>query len=325
MYFEKYIDGCVVHDHSTQEEIHHRLILIFHFNSNIIIWIGPIVGRRHLSPTPSIKTNLTATPPSPSKTLEQRNPTMPSSAAAASTQKKPVHSKKRKVSDAPPPASDNKKKKSPLFNQPQNRYAPPDFTIMSPDEISEWRKEQRRERNRESAANSRNKNRAKLDELEGEVQHWKSKYYDMEQTMRIMQHQIDVLTRMCQQKQQNQGAVVDLPATQTRTVVSHPNSPVLPAAIPNSVTSLDDHIPSLPVFDHSSHPLLLTLSPSSSLFSKPMDHSPSLVEIQEAVAATAAKSAPHAVVDAAATTPTIADIESEEESWKHIIPISRPA
>ena len=147
--------------------------------------------------------------------------------------------------------------------------------------------------------------------------------------MRIMQHKIDVLTRMCQQQQhQNQGAVVDLPATQTQTVVSHPNSPVLPAAaIPNTVVSSDDHIPSLPVFDHSSHPLLLTLSPhpSSSLFSNPMDNSPSLVEIQEAVAATAAKSAPHAVVDAAATTPTIADIESEEESWKHIIPISRPA
>jgi len=254
---------------------------------------------------------------------------MPSSAAAASTQKKPVHSKKRKVSDAPPPASDNnKKKKSPLFNQPQNRYAPPDFTTMSPDEISEWRKEQRRERNRESAANSRNKNRAKLDELEGGVEHWKSKYYDMEHTMRIMQHQIDVLTRMCQQQQQNQGAVVNLPATQTRTVVSHPNSPVLPAAIPNSVTSLDDHIPSLPVFDPSSHPLLLTLSPpsSSSLFSKPMDHSPSLVDIQEAVAATsAAKSAPHTVVVDAATAATTIAIESEEESWKHIIPISRPA
>eukprot|EP00584_Thalassiosira_punctigera_P014069 CAMPEP_0172557580 /NCGR_PEP_ID=MMETSP1067-20121228/74101_1 /TAXON_ID=265564 ORGANISM="Thalassiosira punctigera, Strain Tpunct2005C2" /NCGR_SAMPLE_ID=MMETSP1067 /ASSEMBLY_ACC=CAM_ASM_000444 /LENGTH=68 /DNA_ID=CAMNT_0013346707 /DNA_START=82 /DNA_END=284 /DNA_ORIENTATION=+ len=56
--------------------------------------------------------------------------------------------KKRKFSDdvrrpeqpAPP------KKKSPLFNKPQNFYAPSSIASMTNEELAEWRKEQRRKR-----------------------------------------------------------------------------------------------------------------------------------------------------------------------------------
>lgn len=236
--------------------------------------------------------------------------------------KKPAPPKKRKAAadsdglaqNALPPPN---KKKSPLYNMPQNRYAPPDFSKISPEEISEWRKEQRRERNRESAAASRNKNRAKLDELEGEVNHWKSKYYEMEHKMRYMEHQIQVLTRMCHQPPSNNQAILP-----PQTVVSHPNSPsssccsslslpssiILPA-VPNAITSLAP--PSLPLLDHSSHQLAVpnTLSPPP-LFLESVDHSS--VENQEVPA----NSTPDAVAATA--------IESEE-SLKHIIPISRPA
>lgn len=216
--------------------------------------------------------------------------------------------KKRKVSDdlllqqEPLP-----KKKSPLFNQPQNRYAPPSFVGMTAEEISEWRKEQRRERNRESAAASRNKTRARIEELEGEVDNWKSKYFDMENKMRQMERQIELLTKLCNSNQvqdQQQGGICILPP---QMVISHPNSPTsstgsfsqqsASTAIPNTITSLSP----LP-FSHSSHLAVpnIFLPP---LFSESLDHSP--VELQEA-----------------ATSP--AAIESGESS-KHIISISRPA
>lgn len=261
---------------------------------------------------------------------------MPAAAAAAApkpalSKKKPVHSnsKKRKVStDAPDdllqqqPSSN--KKKSPLFNLPQNRYAPPDFSTMTPDEISEWRKEQRRLRNRESAAASRNKNRAKLDELEGEANYWKSKYYEMECKMRIMEHQIEVLTKLCQQQSKNQDQASLLLPPQT--VVSHPNSPnndsntIRPSILPNTVTSSLAPPPLLPLFDNSSHHVVAVpnlLSPTSApRFSEPRNHS--LVENPKVTDATTLATTSSDVTAAE-------DVESEEESWKHIIPISRPA
>lgn len=56
----------------------------------------------------------------------------------------------------------------------QNRYEPE--VPMSKEEEAEWRKEARRQRNRESAANSRNKIRIRIEELENEVENWKNKY-----------------------------------------------------------------------------------------------------------------------------------------------------
>ena len=56
----------------------------------------------------------------------------------------------------------------------QNRYEPEE--PMSKEDEAVWRKEARRLRNRESAANSRNKVRNRIEELETEVEDWKTKY-----------------------------------------------------------------------------------------------------------------------------------------------------
>jgi hypothetical protein len=142
----------------------------------------------------------------------------------AAVAKKPVVSKKRKVSNDGPdllssgPTPSETKKKSPLFNRPQNFYAPPPVP-MTKDELSEWRKEQRRERNRESAAASRNKTRSRIEELEGEVKNWKFKCQDMEAKVRSMERHIDFLTKLCGSHKPQ-----FLPPQPT-TAVSHPNSP----------------------------------------------------------------------------------------------------
>jgi len=47
---------------------------------------------------------------------------------------------------------------------------------MTKEEASAWRKEERRKRNRESAAASRQKTRDRISELEDEVTLWKSKF-----------------------------------------------------------------------------------------------------------------------------------------------------
>jgi hypothetical protein len=56
----------------------------------------------------------------------------------------------------------------------QNRYEPE--VQMTKEEAAEWRREARRKRNRESAAASRNKVRSRIEELETEVDGWKSRY-----------------------------------------------------------------------------------------------------------------------------------------------------
>jgi len=58
----------------------------------------------------------------------------------------------------------------------QARYEPETATNMTKDELSAWRKEARRVRNRESAAASRQKTRQRIDELEGEVAVLQTKY-----------------------------------------------------------------------------------------------------------------------------------------------------
>jgi hypothetical protein len=53
---------------------------------------------------------------------------------------------KRKVSDEVQSSSSTEppKKKSPLYNRPQNHYVPSAPVPMTKEQISEWRKEQRR-------------------------------------------------------------------------------------------------------------------------------------------------------------------------------------
>lgn len=68
----------------------------------------------------------------------------------------------------------------------QNHYAP--VIPLTPEEEAEWRREARRKRNRDSAAASRQKVRSKIQDLEQEVQEWKSKYDALFQKMTAMEH-----------------------------------------------------------------------------------------------------------------------------------------
>lgn len=70
----------------------------------------------------------------------------------------------------------NKKQHS----QKQPNYEPPEGHTMSKDELSSWRKNQRRLRNRQSAAASRQKQKDRIEELEAEVESLKTrlKFYE---------------------------------------------------------------------------------------------------------------------------------------------------
>jgi len=178
--------------------------------------------------------------------------------------------KKRKVQNDAQPLSGsptpNPKKRSILFDKPQNYYAPPSVSSMTKEELIAWRKEQRKKRNRESAATSRNKHRSKTEELEGEVDRWKEACRDMEMRLDCMERHVMFLTKLNGCGRQGAGDLLHSPPLP---VVSHPASPSgspPPAAIqlacpsrsppssphtlvvPNTVTSL---APPLPAF--SSH------------------------------------------------------------------------
>jgi hypothetical protein len=236
-------------------------------------------------------------------------------ATMAAAARKPTASKKRKVSDnipdllqsSGPPPPEEAKKKSPLFNRPQNFYAPPPVS-MTKGELSEWRKEQRRERNRESAAASRNKTRSRIEELEGEVESWKSMHREMEAKVRCMERHIELLTKLCGPHKAQ--------ALQPMTVVSHPNSPprsdspptshvlssTLPmplSVFPHPATSFSPPL----VPDYSPRPHTVHPDPFPPLLSEPKDCAP--VEEREAAAPTAA-----------------AVIHPAEESEEHITPIN---
>ena len=176
------------------------------------------------------------------------------------------------------------KKKSPLFNQPQNYYAPPDLASMTKDELSEWRKEQRRRRNRESAAASRAKNKERIEELEGEVNSWKTKYAALEDKMRCMERHIEFLMKMNNNSPQ-EGQVPPPPTPVVSRPTSPPRSPhqgssmKTSVAVPHAVTS--SSVPPPPVF--SSNPNSTHLFPP--LLSEAKDDT--LVEKKDEAAAAA--------------------------------------
>ncbi|KAL7545296.1 hypothetical protein ACHAWF_008648 [Thalassiosira exigua] len=204
--------------------------------------------------------------------------------------------RKRSVSpssgdDQPP------KKKSPLFNLPQNYYAPSTIASMSKEELTEWRKEQRRKRNRDSAAASRNKTRARIDELEGEVSEWRAKCAEMEEKMRCMERHIQFLTKMKTSAPHAQFLGHPSPPP---LVVSQPNSPprspspVSSTAVPNAVPS---SFPPPPAYSRANSADLFP-----PLLSEPKK--PSQVDELEAAAA---------------------PVVSDPDFGKHIIQISRQA
>lgn len=134
-----------------------------------------------------------------------------------------------------------KKKPSPLLGKPQKFYAP-DISAtsdMTREELSAWRKEERRKRNRASAAASRIKTQSKIADLEGQVSHWKSKCEDMQDRMTKLQRQIDMLTRaqsptLMSQQQHN---LVSPPSSQPNSPSSTSSSLLEPR--PSIVTSSD--------------------------------------------------------------------------------------
>ena len=69
--------------------------------------------------------------------------------------------------------SANTKKKISAKKKPQMKYDPD--VPMSKEEAAAWRREQRRKRNRESAALSRQRQRDRIGDLEVEVEQWKNK------------------------------------------------------------------------------------------------------------------------------------------------------
>mmetsp|Transcript_3496 Transcript_3496/g.6384 ORF Transcript_3496/g.6384 Transcript_3496/m.6384 type:complete len:215 (-) Transcript_3496:648-1292(-) len=213
----------------------------------------------------------------------------------AAAARNPVASKKRKLADdQQEPEHPDMKKKSPLFNQPQNFYAPNAISSMSKDELSEWRKEQRRKRNRESAAASRNKTREKIEELEGEADKWKLMYHDMEVKMRCMERHIQFLTQL------NQSGQAAQPLLPPPPVVSHPNSPPRspPPSGPHAVMvphAVPSFMPPPPAYSSHSATHLFP-----SLLSELKDYT--LVEKQETAA-----------------------VMYNEESRRHLIPIPRQA
>mmetsp|Transcript_31058 Transcript_31058/g.59002 ORF Transcript_31058/g.59002 Transcript_31058/m.59002 type:complete len:374 (-) Transcript_31058:377-1498(-) len=249
----------------------------------------------------------------------------------------PTAPKKRKIDDRPSqPDEQHAKKKSPLFNQPQKFYAPTSISSMSREELSEWRKEQRRKRNRESAAASRNKTRARIDELEGEVTQWKGRYNEMEIKMRCMERHIQFLTKLDASSldQDGQPRLADdgyrhqlpLPLLQLPMVVSHPNSPPRspsPSAsppsnksvvvVPNAVTS--QLLPPPPAYSSnpSNHPSnhFATSHLFPSLLSEPQDCT--LVETRTAVNV------------AAAIMLSDDDDDDDDESRSHLNSIPRQA
>lgn len=110
-----------------------------------------------------------------------------------------VPPKKRKVStDQTTPttvksakqAAESSPKKEKIVAKPkicssakQMRYDPE--VPMSKEEASAWRREQRRLRNRESAAASRQKTRDRIAELEIEVDEWRIKYAELERKYKL--------------------------------------------------------------------------------------------------------------------------------------------
>ena len=150
---------------------------------------------------------------------------------AAAASRRPA--KKRKISADLPSSTvaAPTKPKSVLYGKSQNYYAPPDISSMTKEEITAWRKEERKKRNRESAAASRNKIKGRITELESELSEWKQKYADMEDKMRAMEQHIQLLTQLNGSSSSNQGQAIPPPPT-----ISHPNSPQI-SPVPSTVTS----------------------------------------------------------------------------------------
>mmetsp|Transcript_763 Transcript_763/g.1638 ORF Transcript_763/g.1638 Transcript_763/m.1638 type:complete len:254 (-) Transcript_763:744-1505(-) len=226
-----------------------------------------------------------------------------------------------------------KRKKSPLADQPQNYYAP--SKPMTKEELSAWRKEQRRERNRQSAAASRDKTRVRIEELEGEVARWRHMYDDLRRKMANMERHIEFLSKFHPgaggvAPGQPGASVFPLPPPQLQQMVTPPGSlPASPRTSPVGYAPYPQMIPTqgqnktqpplLPVVPALVPPHVKSLSTSSA----PPSHSsvtnpfpPLLSEPKRLVAL--------AVNGNTAETSRHNGVAIEEPK-QHLIPISRQA
>jgi len=138
--------------------------------------------------------------------------------------------KKRKAeSSANIVVVESRPKKSPLAGLPQNYYAPP--PDLTPDQLTTWRKEQRKERNRQSAAASRLQTKHKIQKLEGERDEYKRLYEEMKCRMEGMERQIQWLMALTNTKKDTTTMTTTEKDHQVVAVVpqvSYPSSPTRP-------------------------------------------------------------------------------------------------
>ncbi len=108
----------------------------------------------------------------------------------------------------------------------QNRYEP-ELPMTKEEEVA-WRKEARRQRNRESAANSRDKIRNRIQELENEVVDWKAKYAALMDRLALLEKEIpnsSTISTSCTGTYQKQSPLSLVPSSPPRTPTLTPTAP----------------------------------------------------------------------------------------------------
>ena len=95
-----------------------------------------------------------------------------------------VKTAKRSADDAFSSAPSGGTKDDGYKRNTQVRYNPD--VPMTEEQLASWRREQRRIRNRDSAALSRQRTREQISELENQVDDWKKKYEQLEREYRIL-------------------------------------------------------------------------------------------------------------------------------------------
>ena len=174
-------------------------------------------------------------------------------------------------------ASQPTKKKSPLYSLPQNKYVPPSASTMTKDELAEWRKEQRRKRNRESAAVSRGKSKLKQQRLEGERDLYKRRCQEMEEKMKEMEARIRQLERLAADGRSSASSSTTAETKPTMTTMTTVGKVEPSAAIimPDEATSAPavSIVPSVvPSTDSPDlFPALLSVAPMSAPQAEPRD------------------------------------------------------
>eukprot|EP00567_Pseudictyota_dubia_P007241 CAMPEP_0197434410 /NCGR_PEP_ID=MMETSP1175-20131217/2149_1 /TAXON_ID=1003142 /ORGANISM="Triceratium dubium, Strain CCMP147" /LENGTH=360 /DNA_ID=CAMNT_0042963123 /DNA_START=54 /DNA_END=1137 /DNA_ORIENTATION=- len=111
--------------------------------------------------------------------------------AAPGADKTPKNSARKRKAEAvasPTPATSAAREKRSKFSL---QYNPETEKSMTKEQISAWRKQQRKERNRASAAASREKIRGRIRELEGEVDDLTSKYAAALERIRELEQERD--------------------------------------------------------------------------------------------------------------------------------------